>query len=134
MLILFMLILGMTAMLGCWGLAWWLLKQPVAGTSIEPRPPQSAWRNEPTLGQGPSPPASENPTHAPIPSPRTHENSDSNTQFYSRSSVHRRAEIAEETEILHDQPATRNAILEAPPPAPPRKTQWFAGPGTSANE
>lgn len=134
MLSLFTLFLAMTTMLGFWALAWWLLKQPVTRASIEPRPPQSQWRNEPTRGQGP-PPAwthrpSEIPPDVPVPSPRTHDNSDSNTQFFSRTVIPRRAEIVEETEILHDQPPSteRTAfstnrspkVLQAPPPAPHR--------------
>lgn len=138
MLSLFTLFLAITAMLGFWGLAWWLLKQPVTHASIELPPPQSQWRNEPTLASESTHRPSEVPP-VPVPSPRTHDNSDSNTQFFSRTDIPRRAEIAEETEILHDRPPSteRTAfltnrypkVLQAPPPAPPRKTQWFGGPG-----
>jgi hypothetical protein len=134
MLSLFTLFLALTAMFGLWGLAWWLLKQPVTCASIEPRPPQSQWRNEPTLGQGVPP-------DVPVPSPRTHDNSDSNTQFFSRAVNSPRAEIAEETEILHDQPVSAEPtacltssvpkVVQASPPAPRRKTHWFGGPEPS---
>jgi hypothetical protein len=132
MLSLFTLFIAMT-MLGFWGLAWWLLKQPVTCASIEPRPPQSEWRNEPTLGQGP------------VPSARKHENSDSNTQFFNRTDVPRRAKLEEETELLDDQtPSTeRTAFLtnsfpkdsQAPRSTPRRKTTpWFSGPKTSPRD
>lgn len=148
MLTLFTLFLTMTTMLGFWGLAWWLLKQPVPRASIEPRQLQSRWQNEPTLGQG-RPPASmhqpsEIPSDVPVPSPRIHGNSDSTTHFFSRADIPRRAEIVEETEILQDQPPSteRTAfltnrypkVLPAPPPAPRRKTQGFGGPGTSPHD
>jgi hypothetical protein len=145
MLSLFTLFLAMATMLGLWGLAWWLLKQPVTRVSVEPRPRQSQWRNEPTLGQGPAPATthrpSEIPPEEPIPSPRIHDNSDSNTQFFSRPEIPRRAKVAEETEILVDQPPSTKRtvpvtnrypkVVQAPPPAPPRKTQGFGEPGTS---
>jgi hypothetical protein len=115
MVIIFLLSLAMITMLGFWGLAWWVLKQPVPRGSIEPRPPQSQWRNEPTHGQGPPPGStrrpSEVPPDVPVPSPRTHDNSDSNTQFFSRIDTPQRAKLAEETEILSNQPpATERTI------------------------
>jgi hypothetical protein len=135
MLTLFTLVLTMMAMLGFWGLAWWLLKQPVARASIGPWPPQSQWQNEPTLGQGHRPASTHRPSEispdGPVPSSRTHDNSDSTTHFFNRTDIPRRAEIAEETEILHDEPPSteRTAfltnkypkVLQAPP-APARKT------------
>jgi hypothetical protein len=134
MLSLFILFLALTTMFGLWGLAWWLLKQPLACASMQHRPSQSHWRNEPTRGQAPPP-------DVPVPSPRTHDNSDSNTQFFSRAVNSPRAKIEEETEILHDQPfsAERTAFLTSsypkvvkePPPAPRRKTRLFGGPEPS---
>jgi hypothetical protein len=111
MLSLLPLFLGLLAMLGCWSLAWWVLKQPVATAAIEPRPRRSIWRNEPTLALG-------IPSASPIPSPRTHEDSDSNTQFFSRADLRRREALAEETEILHDHPPApeRTACLTSPYP------------------
>jgi hypothetical protein len=117
MAVFFSLSLAMITMLGFWGLAWWLLKQPVPRGSIEPGPPQSQWRNEPTHGQGPPPPSTRRPSEAspdvPVPSPRTHDDSDSNTQFFSRTDIPPRAKLAEETDILRDQPPAteRTAFL-----------------------
>lgn len=106
MLSLFALFLALTTMLGFWGLAWWLLKQPFP-SAIAPRPSQSQWRNEPTSGHGPGSArrSPEVPPDVPVPRPRIHDDSDSNTQFFSRTNNSQRAEIVEETEILQDQPA-----------------------------
>lgn len=129
MLSLFALFLGMLGMFGFWGLAWWLLKQPVAAAAIEASPRQSMWRNEPTQGRAlvPTPPsqALEDPADAPVPSPRAHQSSSSNTQFFNRTDISRRDNLGEGTEILHDGPPSseRTAFLVNPFPeaslAPP---------------
>jgi hypothetical protein len=122
MLSLFALFLGLIGMFGFWGLAWRLLKQPVSAAAIEPSPRPSVWRNEPTPGLGlppaPSNPGFEDSADASIPSPRTHDSSNSNTQFFSRSDLHRRENIGEGTAILHDglPSADRTAFLVSPFP------------------
>jgi hypothetical protein len=107
MLNLLVLFIGMAGMLGFWGLAWWLLKQPVTTAATEQRPLQAAWRNEPTQARElpPTPPPNrvlEDPGDAPVPIPRTHQSSTSNTQFFSRADMNRRENAEEGTEILHD--------------------------------
>lgn len=106
MLSLFALFLGTIGMFGLWGLAWWLLRQPLSAAAIEPSPRPSVWRNEPTAGRE-LPPASPNPAledspDVSIPSSRTHESSSSNTQFFSRSDVLRRENVEQGTAILQD--------------------------------
>src|SRR5262249_39557920 len=122
MLSLFALFLGLAGMLGFWGLAWWVLKQPVTAATIEIAQRQSVWRNEPTLGRAlqPQPPIQvmEDPADASVPSARTHDNSSSNTQFFSRTDINRQENGEDGTEILHDgQPsAERTAFLTNPFP------------------
>jgi hypothetical protein len=117
------LFLGFTGMLGFWGLAWWLLKQPVLA-AIEPSPPQSMWRNEPTGGRGITPvPSSafEEPDEESAPNIRAHESSSSNTQFFNRADANRRDVADEGTAILQDSlpSAERTEFLTNPFPENP---------------
>lgn len=144
----FAMILGLAGMFGLWRLAWWLLGQPVSPASPQLAPTQQVWRNEPTPERRPErAPPGRLFEHAPaadsedesVPCRRARANSSANTEFFSRTDLERRKQIADKTDILDDceagddttaflpkssqqSPPLPTAPPGGPPKPPPRKT------------